>query len=533
MIPFLARAPLPVPTGTEAAAFDRRAIDSLGVPQPVLMENAGRSAALVLHHLHPDGRVVIIAGSGNNGGDGIVLARTLHSQGRSVRVFRTGGRPDPDPLLHHHPVPIHTLPGENGDLGVLEEALQGTSVVVDALLGTGIRGAPREGASRIIEGIRAGRAAGAHVIALDLPSGVDADTGGIPGVAVEADTTIAFGAPKLGILLHPGRAASGRIIAVEIGFPPWPSGSFGAEGITPEWAARTGPRRPPRTHKNANGRLLLVGGEPGMAGAVILAARAALRAAPGYLRIASDPSNRALLNGAVPEAVFVDALDPEALRQAGEASDAVAAGPGVAQGPLGPALAELLERLPGALPLCLDAGALRRLAAGGLPAVTGSGGGGGRRGTHTLLTPHPGEAAALLEEDVDAIVGDPLGAARRGAERWGTAFLLKGEPTVVAAPGSDVPVRIALRGGSRFARAGMGDVLTGVIGGFLARGLSGADAGALALHRTGRAADHLDLGESLLPSDLPEALPRATEEQGPGWTDLPHPFVLLDLPAAR
>lgn len=530
--PLFARSPLPLPTGSESAAFDREAIENRGVPSPVLMENAGRSAALVLDSLSPRTPICVLAGPGHNGGDGIVLARTLHLAGRDVRVVVVGDRQDPDPLLHGHSPALIRIDAESlvEDWEAVEVALAECPVLVDALLGTGVRGAPRPPFGRILAELGARRTRGARIVALDLPSGVDADTGAAPGGLPGADLTLTFGAPKLGCLLHPGRAMSGRIVALEIGFPPWPEGAAGAELITPEWAGTRAPRRALRSHKKGEGRLLLLGGAPGMGGAIIMAARAALRAGAGYVRVASHPDQVRLLHATVPEAVVVDASDTDAFMEALSDSDALAAGPGMGRGTLAASLERALESLPSSVRILLDADALTLLASGDLPrwAERIPDGGSGAR----LLTPHPGEASALLGIEASAIVADPLRHARECAQRWGATVLLKGTPSVVA-HGRPGRVRVSLSGSSEFARAGMGDVLTGVSGALLARGLGAPDAAALALHWTGRAADHLAMGPALLPGDVTDALPAAMGETGPGSTDLSLPFVLLDLPPAH
>lgn len=209
------RGAVPVLTGAESAAFDRHAIAGLGVPQPVLMENAGRSAAQVLQRLFPEGPVVALVGAGNNGGDALVVLRTLQAWGREVHAVFVAERPGGDPALHSWPVAGRS-DGELGE-GAWSALLAGAAVVVDGILGTGAQGAPRE---RQAEAIRRVNGSGRPVLALDVPSGVDANTGEVHGEAVRADVTVCFGAPKLGALLHPGRARAGRVVAVEIGFPP-------------------------------------------------------------------------------------------------------------------------------------------------------------------------------------------------------------------------------------------------------------------------------------------------------------------------
>src|SRR5690606_23846063 len=230
--------------------------------------------------------------------DGLVALRTLAAWGRSVRAVAAGDRPDPDPLLRGWEVP--TIRDEED----ARRAVAAADVVLDGILGTGTRGAPRPRQARAIEAVNAARGA---VVALDLPSGVDASTGAAAGPAVRARVTVALGWPKLGTLVGEGRALRGRLVAVEIGFPPVPDGWFGAALLTPAWAAAIRPRRALDTHKYRVGTVLVVAGRPGMAGAAVLAARAALRAGAGLVHVASAAENRGVLQAAAPEAIFVDA----------------------------------------------------------------------------------------------------------------------------------------------------------------------------------------------------------------------------------
>ncbi|MEX2295060.1 MAG: NAD(P)H-hydrate dehydratase [Gemmatimonadota bacterium] len=514
------REEVPLLTGTEAARLDAWAIEEAGVPSPVLMENAGRSAALVLQRLWPTGPVLVSVGSGNNGGDGIVLARTLAAAGREVRIVAAGSRPDPESLLHGWPLAIRPAPASDEDLDGL---LSGADVIVDALLGTGATGAPRGVVRRAIEAMN--RAA-APVLALDLPSGVDAETGAVSGVAVGAEVTVAFGAPKLGALLFPGRERSGRLVAVEIGFPPMPGEVAAAALVTTGWAQAHRPKRALVTHKKAAGWVVILAGSPGMGGAAVLAARGALRAGAGYVQVASAPENRELILGAVPEAIFLDATDEPALLAAVRSCDVLAAGPGMGTGVVEAARLDRLLALPELRGIVLDADALSLLGAGKLPSFPGA-----VPAARRLLTPHPGEMARLRAEP-EEIRTMPLTACRQGAARWDAALLLKGAPSVVAAPDGGA-VRVSTSGSSDLARAGIGDVLTGVAGAFMARGLSGADAGALALHVTGRAARLSGRGETLLPTDVADAVGEALLTPEPESSDLALPFVTLDLGPPR
>jgi len=506
---------VPVPTGSESADFDRWAIDDVGIPQPVLMENAGRAAASVVSALVPEGPVVGVVGTGNNGGDALVALRTLAAAGRRVRAVTVGDRGS-DGLLHGWPIEIEGAEalGESGWSALLADA----TVIVDGLLGTGISGRPREPHADVIRRVNA---TGQPVVALDVPSGVDADTGAVPGEVVRATCTVCFGFPKLGVLLHPGREVAGRVAAYEIGFPPADPQRFGARAITPAWAASLRPDRALDTHKNAVGALVVLAGRRGMAGAAVLATRGALRGGSGFVRVATHEANRSVVQTATSEAVFVDASDDDALREAVRASDAVVAGPGLgtdgwSESRLATALDAAGERR-----LLLDADALNLLSEA-RPAEAGA----SVSGRPALVTPHPGEAARLTGTTAAEVAGNRPGVARALARELGCAVLLKGTPSLVASPRG--PVLVATSSGSHLASAGMGDLLAGVAGALLARGLAPAEAAAVALHATGRAALLAGAGPALLPTDVAEALPGAWREEGAGASDLPADGLLFD-----
>lgn len=500
-------------SAAQAAALDREARERHGVPERVLMEDAGRSAALILDRLYPRGRVVAVVGSGNNGGDGLVLLRTLRAWGREVAAVAAGSR-EPDPgLTHGHDVPF--LPFEE-----LTAAVAGAEVLVDGILGTGASGAPR---GRAAEAIRALNASGRPVVALDLPSGLDSTTGQVPGDVVSAAVTVTFGWPKLGLFFQPGRPACGRIIAIEIGFPPLsPEQEPPAALITPAWAAARLPRREPDAHKGSVGRVLVAGGGYGMAGAAATAVRGALRAGAGYVRLAAPEQNRAVLQTRVPEAVYADLDDERAVRDAAAAVDAALVGPGFGRDDAARRRLALVLDATRGVPTLLDADALTLLAEepDRLRDIAAE--------RPLLLTPHPGEMSRLLGREVGAIVAAPLDAAREAAETFGCTVLLKGAPSVVAAPGA--PVLIATLHSSDLATAGMGDQLAGAAAAFMAAGAAPREAGALALHYCGRAADLAARGRSLLPDDVSETMDRAFADPGPEAPPLGFPFITFDQP---
>ncbi len=505
-------------TAAEANAFDAQAIDGVGVPQPVLMENAGRSVAIVLQRLFPTGPVVGIVGAGNNGGDALVALRTLEAWGRDVRAVLVADRPEADPLLHGWPLSVSSGDelGEDG----WRDALATAGVVIDGVLGTGVRGEPRE---RQADAIRRVNSSGRPVLAIDVPSGIDASTGATPGAAIRADVTISFGAPKLGALMHPARVLVGRHVVAEIGFPPMDSGSASVRVITPEWARARFPRRGADAHKNQVGRLLIVAGQVGMAGAAILAARAAFRSGVGLVRVCSVRENREAIQSAIPEAIFLDASDTAAVEDALAASEALAAGPGLGTSEAAIAVLQAVASAE-ALPTLLDADALNiaagRAAAGGGLDLAAVG-----RSRPLLITPHPGEMARLQADGPD-LAEDRIGATRAASARFECTVLLKGAPSVVAAPGQ--PLSVDTQASSDLAVAGMGDVLSGVCAGLMAQGLEPGKAGSVGLYLAGRAARLAGRGAALTPSDVLRWLPEALSEPRKAYSDLSMPFITFD-----
>lgn len=504
-------------SGSKAADFDARAIHDVGVPQSVLMENAGRSAALVIQALLGPRRLVGVVGAGNNGGDALVVLRTMAAWGVDVTALVVADRSADDPLLHGWP--IHTVFDQELPDEARGRLLDDADVIVDGVLGTGVRGAARDRQAAAIEAMNR---SSTPVVALDIPSGADATTGYVPGSVVHAALTIAFGAPKTGGLLHPARGHVGRHVAVEIGFPPLTESDASALVVTPRWARRHLPVRDTDTHKNRVGRLLIVGGGIGMAGSVILAARAAFHAGAGLVHICSVAANRDAVQAAIPEAMYIDSDDVAAIRAAAEAADAIVAGPGLgASEESAVVLNQVVEF--GTQPLLLDADALNLAAAG---AVSLSAIGASRP---VLITPHPGEMARLAPGLVPTT--SRLDTARTVASEYSIAVLFKGAPSLVAAPSG--PVFMDTQGSSDLAVAGMGDTLSGVCGALMAQGLEPAVAGSVGLYLSGRAAQRAARGAGLTPSDVSEHLPDVLTETAEAETDLPFPFVLFDAEAAR
>jgi NAD(P)H-hydrate epimerase len=435
-----------------------------------LMERAGAAAADLVLREFP-GRVSVVCGKGNNGGDGRVCARILREAGREVTVV--------DGV---------------GDLG-------SPDVVVDALLGIGFRDVPREDATRMIEVINA---AGRPVVAIDVPSGVDASTGEVPGAAVRATATVTFGAAKVGLAIAPGRFHAGRVHIAPIGLRP----SEHEHALVPASALLDVPRKTGTSTKYSAGSVLVVGGSRGLTGAPILTSLAAFRADAGYVAVAAPESTLPVLETTLLEVVKRPLPEDSGGRllprsadlvlEAAEKADAVALGPGLGRTVGTVELVRfLLERLE--LPVVLDADALWELE----PFT---------RAAPTVLTPHSGELGRLLRLDAREIDAHRLDAARRAASRFGAVVLLKGADTIVAAPREGVLV--ASYGTPALATAGSGDVLTGIVAAFLAKGIEPRHAAATAAVAHGVAAELLDPQPGAVASDLLPALQRALAGHG-------------------
>ncbi|UCG75967.1 MAG: NAD(P)H-hydrate dehydratase [Gemmatimonadota bacterium] len=502
-----------LPTADEMAELDRWAAESGAIPERALIESAGREIAHAVQRFLPRGSVLALAGSGHNGADALVAARTLAAWGREVRAILCGSRaPKPDVLVGW---PIRLQGPE--ELGPL---LATTDVVLDGLLGTGVTGAPREPVAGIIRTVNA---AARPVVAVDGPSGADFTSGAVHGECVRARFTVGLGWPKVGLLRHPARGYCGDLIAVEIGFPP-PPRPMGFRAITDGWVARLLPARPADAHKGRAGYVTIVAGQRGMAGASVLAARGAVRAGAGIVRVVGAAANREIVQRAAPETIFVEWEDEVAVGEAVAWADAVAVGPGLGGERARRALVEqVLDRaaLEGK-PAVVDADGLNAWAgeAGALAEHLPSA---------TLVTPHPGELSRLMNRPIGEIMADPPACATEASQALGCAVLLKGAPSWVA--GGDEPVRVSTSGDVALATGGVGDVLTGVIAAQQAAGLSALDAASAALQLSGYAAlqapDPIGHSAADLPDRIPEARRRIVECRG-----AVEPYLLF-LPAPR
>lgn len=476
-----------LPTAEEMAELDRRAVEDGAIPERGLIENAGREIAHQVADSFPDGPVTALAGSGHNGADALVALRALSAWGREVRAVECGTGP-PEPAV------LRGWSIEMRPAGRLGAACSDAGVVLDGILGTGVRGAPRPPQAEFIRRVNE---IPVPVVAVDGPSGVDFTTGEVPGDCVRAELTLALGWPNLGLLHHPARDRAGEIRSLEIGFPP-PAEELGARAITVPWVRDLLVRRGADAHKGEAGYLTVVAGQEGMAGASVLASRAASRAGAGIVRTLGDPANRVVVQSSVPEGLFDPWSDPESVDAAVEWANAVAVGPGLGRGAGRRELVERVLESAGERPVLLDADALN--AWEGEPGALGD-----RLRPGDLITPHPGELSRLVDREAAEIAADPVNAAREAADRIGTVVLLKGAPTVVA--DGEGPVRVSPVRSPALAAGGTGDVLTGVTGALLAAGTPAVDAAAGALLLTGVAVDRSEAPVGHVAPDLWDEIP--------------------------
>jgi NAD(P)H-hydrate epimerase len=427
---------------------------------PELMERAGSAVAREAMLAYPTAtRFACVCGGGSNGGDGRVAARVLRDAGHVADE--------------------------------VDDGLDSYDVVVDALFGTGFHGAPRPEAAAAIERMNAFPG---PVVAVDLPSGVDASTGEVAGAVVDADLTVTFHAPKVGLAVAPGRFQAGRVVVADIGLEPVPTEIRRATVAL----LQAVPLRRAGDTKYSSGSVLVVGGQPGMTSAACLSAMAAFRADAGYVTLAVPQASLATAEALALEPVKLGWEDDgavETICAAAERASAVAIGPGLGRGDGRRDLVRaLLERL--SIPAVVDADGLFELEP--VP-----------RQAATVLTPHAGELARLLGRDSTWVGAHRIDAVRAASDHFGATVLLKGPDTLVASP--DGAFVVCDVGPPALATAGTGDVLTGVVAAFLAKGLDGPTAAAAAAVAHGRAATLSPRAAGLVASDLLGLLPAALE----------------------
>ena len=511
-----------VVTAAEMRQIDQDTIEGVGIPGIVLMETAGSAIVRAIEQHYPTcRRIGIFAGKGNNGGDGIVIARQLGHAGRDVNLFLVS--------------PQESFTGEADtnlqiakNLGVwIKEVLTDAELksdvniascelLVDAIFGTGLRGTVRGSIATLIKSINS---LPAPILSVDLPSGLDANTGHPLGICVRADRTVTIGLPKRGLLVHPGAEFAGKLEVVDIGFP---EQVINAQGIkvnwtTPAQVSQWVPLRPAASHKGTYGRVLVVAGSTGMTGAAALASEAALRAGAGLVTLATPKHLNPILEGLLPEVMTLPLPETDAgslsvaatsaiLEFAEKTKSVLAIGPGLSQHPDTVLLVQQLvreNREQGLnLRMVIDADGLNALAQvpEGISLLD----------NEAVLTPHPGEMARLTHTSVPTLEKDRICSAQKFANDHGVTLVFKGAPTVTGLPNGEVWINST--GNPGMATGGMGDVLTGIIAGLMAQGLPSEKAAALSVYIHGLAGDIVSerLGEhGLIASDVLKAVPEA------------------------
>lgn len=506
-------------TTSQIQDLDRQTIEEIGIPGVVLMENAGRGMTWHILDKFADlkpGPALVLAGKGNNGGDGYVIARHLMEHGWQVDTLvlaeRSAISGDAEvnlKILEACGGPVAFAP-DNASLEQGLAAIPQPRLVVDALFGTGLTKPVGGHYARAIDWINESPA---PVAAVDIPSGVDASTGKVLGKCVSADLTATFAFPKIGQVSYPGAGHVGDLVTVDIGIPRQVHGQVGDDCLLVDEAVvrELLPLRPADGHKGTFGHLVVVAGSVGKTGAAVMTAEAALRGGCGLVTLACPSQVQPVVAGKLLEVMTVPLADSNGevsvqalpdLRQLLEGKQALAIGPGLG---LGDEAVSLMRKLLGEspLPAVVDADALTALS-GHLDMLAQ------RREIATVLTPHPGEMARLANMSVQDVQADRATVARDFAVRHGVLVVLKGARTVIALP--DGRLRINGSGHAGMASGGMGDVLTGLVGSFLSQGLSAEKAAVLAVYLHGYSGDRLaetygDAG--LLARDIISDLPAA------------------------
>jgi len=495
-------------TAAEMSRVDAHAQD-LGIPGGVLMERAGVAMARIALERYSPGQALVVCGGGNNGGDGFVIARELHRSGVEVAVLATKSEYEGDPATNLEV--LRNLQVRFVARVDLDAEFGSADLIVDALLGTGFSGEVREKEAGIIEQMNS---AEAPVLAVDVPSGVDGAKGEVQGVGVSADLTVCAHAIKVGCAISPGREHAGEVVAVDIGIPP--KADVDPSLVWTDAASLRGkvPRTAEPAHKYSAGALLVVAGSRGTTGAPIMVVQGAQRAGCGIVFLATSEGAASTVDLELTEALVYGVAEDEEgymgsgglediLEHAGRAS-ALVMGPGTGTGDEGRRLVEgILREVE--LPVLLDADAITNLAGTNVLAL---------RESPTVVTPHAGELGRLLGSGAKEVSARRLDSARNAAEQHRCCVLLKGSDTLVI-EGERVAVNST--GNVALATAGTGDVLSGVIGALLSRGMDTYEAARAGSWAHGRAAElwleHTGWpAESFIATDLLDYLPQAVGE---------------------
>lgn len=503
----------------EAKKLDKWAIEELGIPIEALMESAGLNLVMAMEKEWgplSEKKVSLFCGKGHNGGDGLVAARHLANQGCWVRIFLPCPRAELAKLTSRQLETCFKMGMEiqeiekEADLDRFKDEILSSNLLVDALLGTGTNGAVSGPLGKIIEQMNA---TGLPIVSADLPSGVNASTGGVEGAAIKAALTVTFAAAKRGLMVHPGAAHAGKLVVADIGIPPFLWGPGGCFLNRKQDLQHLVPLRPPAAHKRQVGACLVVAGSLKYSGAALLAARGCQRGGAGLVHLAVPGCLASLAQGALPEVIVhglggpsresFEAGDLESLRELARHVQSVVLGPGLGESP---SARELAQALYAALeqPLVADADALNALSQlSSKPLAKGK----------RILTPHHGEAARLAGVPPQEIEKDRLQWAQKLSNLTHAVILLKGPLSLVADPSGFVFVNTT--GNPALASAGSGDVLSGLLGALLAQGLPPLDAARLGVYLHGAAADRLAAvkGEiGVLAGEVAENIPNSMKD---------------------
>lgn len=512
---------LKIVTTSEMRELERHAAE-IGLPPEVLMENAGLAIAQEVRGwlgTAAGQQILVLVGPGNNGGDGLVAARHLHDWGARVHVYLCTERGGNDPnyvIVRERGIPCAVPSGEQ-DLADLDSVLFSSDVVIDALFGTG-KLRPIQGIYKhVLTRVKSAKEARPrlNLIAVDVPSGLDADTGATDPSCVAADLTITLGYPKLGLFSFPGRDLVGELVVADIGIPLHLGEAIATELITEDYVRATLPKRPRDANKGTFGRVLVCVGSTNYIGAAYLACEAAIRVGAGLVTLAMARSLQPILAAKLTEVTYAPLPESEPGFIAREASkvlhewligyDVLLMGCGLGQHPsVTQFIRDSLLEMPSALSpaLVLDADVLNTFAQ--------APGWWQRLSQDAILTPHPGEMARLGGLPLEEIQSDRLGVARERAALWGKTVVLKGAHTVVTSPNGEAKISPVANPG--LASAGTGDVLSGAIAGLAAQGLPPLAAATCGVYLHGAAAESVraELGDAgMVASDLLPALPRA------------------------
>ncbi len=486
--------------------IDRAAAELGGIPGIVLMENAAISCIKHMGDDLSEKKVAVFCGKGNNGGDGFAIARHLLNMGVETAVFLVCGSEFSGDALTNYEIlsKMGADISEIFDDDCLKYKIMSCDIAVDAIFGTGVRGEVTGVAAEVIDSLNK---YAKFVISVDIPSGVNGDDGSIAGVAVKADRTVTFGAYKLGMLCFPGADYIGEVFAEKISIPDYIMNDIDINVTDEAFARSVMPKRHSDTHKGDYGKLFIAGGAKGLTGAPSMAAEAALRCGCGLVSVGVPASLNGVLEVKLTEAMTLPLPDSggnlteeatEAIVQKALQSDALVFGPGIGRTD---AIVKILRAVlkKSQVPVLIDADGLFALAKD-MDMLS-------ECGCNLVLTPHEAEFARLSGYTIKEIKKDRCGLSRRFATEFGVTLVLKGAKTIVTAP--DGTQYINITGNSGMATGGSGDVLSGIIGAFLARGCKECDAAALGVYCHARAGDKAaeTVGEdSLIPSDIISAI---------------------------